>query len=361
MRNTGFNRGCPLPHPSVTLLHALLLVASAALLLPGCPTVAEQIDHLASQGRYQEVRDILRSSQVSAERELCAAHLGRAGFTWAIPDLVALSQAPTASSRLAAVNALSAFAGREAYTALLKRLGDSSDAVEEAADRILRRWWHESRDVVLEAASDSSSAVRAAAFSLLGRVGDAEALPHLLNALKSDDSPVVRRASARALGQLGLAAGAPALHLASISDTSTEVALEAAKALAALGGVVHNKRRLAMAPTTSPPELQAVATKLSQQLGQAIVQRRLVELVSVPWPAECSDQQQMLKAAAEAGSSTEVLFITMGREENRVTVRLKVVELSTAVVRLEKSVTDYVDETDSIIAESIDAFINNYK
>jgi len=82
----------------------------------------------------------------------------------------------------------------------------------------------------------SLTGVRSHAVWQLGRLGDASAVPALIQALRSDENEDVRWTAAWALAELGDAAAIPALEAASETDESDEVRSRAWEALRVLRG-----------------------------------------------------------------------------------------------------------------------------
>jgi hypothetical protein len=83
--------------------------------------------------------------------------------------------------------------------------------------------------------SDPSFQVRVQAAAVLGKLGDREAVPILIQTMMEDKHEMVRATCAEALGRLGDPAAKPALK-AALSDPSTAVRAQAEQALKGLSG-----------------------------------------------------------------------------------------------------------------------------
>jgi HEAT repeat protein len=81
---------------------------------------------------------------------------------------------------------------------------------------------------------DGSRKVRAQAAAVLGRMGDAEAVPALCRALSEDEAPAVRVAAAAALQELGDPGGVATLRAAASGDPDRRVREVAGLALGAV-------------------------------------------------------------------------------------------------------------------------------
>ncbi|MEA2251180.1 MAG: hypothetical protein QOG70_1422 [Solirubrobacteraceae bacterium] len=88
---------------------------------------------------------------------------------------------------------------------------------------------------LVAALSHSDATARALAAGKLAELGDPEAVPALVRALRADDDAHVREEAARALGRLGEAAALEPLLAALRDDPGDHVREEAATALGALG------------------------------------------------------------------------------------------------------------------------------
>lgn len=146
--------------------------------------------------------------------------------------------------------------------------GERCDAIAELA---------RSRDTragpaLMAAAGSASTLVAARATSGLGKLGDREAVPLLVEALRIDGRPQVRRAAAQALGLLADPASADALTRAG-SDEDLLVRSEAASALDRLQTVTRWEGRL-----RSPKEDDQVeAVHALVRLGPDVAVPRLID------------------------------------------------------------------------------------
>jgi HEAT repeat protein len=138
------------------------------------------------------------------------------------------------SVRESAVEALGRIGDAEAVPGLLEALHDADADVRWAAAAALERIGDAAAvPGLLEALHDADADVRWAAAAALERIGDAAAVPGLLAALR-DANAGVRRAAAEMLGQIGDAAAVPGL-LHALRDAEARVREAAAKALGQIG------------------------------------------------------------------------------------------------------------------------------
>lgn len=360
MRLTQIARGLRLRwRISVTACPVVLL----AVVLAGCGVTVEDIHRWGAEARYQQIRDALKGSQDENIQEACAIQLGRGHFEWAIPDLIALTHEPSPRVRLAAVQALGAYAGRDVYLAILQRLGDPNASVAESAERILRTWGSETYDVVMEALSDRSFEVRAAAAGLLGRMGGAAAGSALLRVAQTDQNPVVRREAVRALGRMKYAPAASFLYHMQATETANEVALEAGKALEAIGGFAYTQR-LAVAPPAASPGLEPLSLEVVNALRTGTAKARLCPVV--PWPLDPAVKVNQRSVASvlkslEGSDVDDLLVVVVGREDNRVVVNLERYRVAGQELVQSEKVVGYLTEKETLTQDAINAFIRNYK
>jgi HEAT repeat protein len=138
------------------------------------------------------------------------------------------------SVRESAVEALGRIGDAEAVPGLLEALHDADADVRWAAAAALERIGDAAAvPGLLAALGDADANVREAAAAALGEIGDAAAVPGLLAALR-DANAGVRRAAAAALGEIGDAAAVPGL-LHALRDAEARVREAAAKALGQIG------------------------------------------------------------------------------------------------------------------------------
>jgi HEAT repeat protein len=138
------------------------------------------------------------------------------------------------SVRESAVEALGRIGDAEAVPGLLEALHDADADVRWAAAAALERIGDAAAvPGLLEALHDADADVRWAAAAALERIGDAAAVPGLLAALR-DANAGVRRAAAEMLGQIGDATAVPGL-LHALGDADERVREAAAAALGQIG------------------------------------------------------------------------------------------------------------------------------
>ena len=141
---------------------------------------------------------------------------------------------------VAAVTALAVLRDRGAVPELLRIMGGESDRAARAAAAALSTLDHDLTAPTLIdrlVSPDSDTETKADAAAALGVMGDRDALPHLVTALRSGSVPV-RIAAARALGRLGcLGRGFVVPRLAEVleGEPSAEVMQVTARALGHLG------------------------------------------------------------------------------------------------------------------------------
>jgi len=151
------------------------------------------------------------------------------------PALLRLARTgSTAVERRAAVDALGLLGEPEAVPQVVRALRDPNMVVRRAALIALVRL-RASKEIprIVRLLQDESGGVRVLAAEVLGRFQDRRAVPALVRSLR-DPKWYVRQAAARALGAIGDARAVPALERAA-QDPRRAVAYVAALALRSLG------------------------------------------------------------------------------------------------------------------------------
>lgn len=111
---------------------------------------------------------------------------------------------------------------------------------------------------------DGATKVRARAAFVLARVGGAEAVPALRQALEGDRATAVRLAAAAALGRLGGRGAAAALRAAAVHDPDPRVRDAAQRALEE---VQRGARTVALSPVEGPAAEPAARARLGRALA----------------------------------------------------------------------------------------------
>jgi hypothetical protein len=150
-----------------------------------------------------------------------------------------------------------------AVPALIQALKDSDKDVCRNAAEVLGKIGKPAVPALIEAVKDSNEGVRRFAVVALGEIGDASAIPALIQALK-DSKEDVRFYSVTALGKLGDASAVPAL-IQALKDSDKDVCRNAAEALKSMGD-----------STTLPRKILAAAHVLPQKRIEVLAALRRV-------------------------------------------------------------------------------------
>lgn len=341
-----------------------LLAALASLVCLGCAVTEDDVHRWGAEARYQVIRDTLKAAHDERLKVACAVELGRGHFEPAIPELIRLTSDDSPRVRLAAVTALGAYAGRDVYMAILQRLSDPNDAVEEAAERILRTWGEESYDIVLEALNDRSFEVRAGCAALLGRMGGEVAGKALVGVAQHDPNPVVRRQAVRALGTMQYAKASSALWRIQVTDTATEVALEAGKALEAIGGVAF-PWSITFVPYQGSDPMALLGAAILEALQSEVSKRRLCPVVAWPLPKSgqpTGDQSPSCYFPGLANAKVDdVALVRVQGEGNKVVAILERYRVSENRLWQTETCVGYLAEPEKLIEECVHAFTQSYQ
>jgi HEAT repeat protein len=205
--------------------------------------------------------------------------------------LKALAKSDDADTRSQAAEALGALADPEAIGPLVDALGDESDKAADAAGRALVQVGTPAVESLLSYLQEEEHAASGAwrAASTLGEIGDAHAVPALIEALQNR-SLLTRRYAARALGQIGDPRALPALAIA-LRDEHKDVRSAATGALAAFGESALEA--VVAALRDKRPEARQMAAYVLGEIGS----RRAVKHLIV---ALQDRQRQVRESAARA-------------------------------------------------------------
>ncbi len=165
-------------------------------------------------------------------RWAAARALGTIGHKKAVPSLLKVLEDRDPNVRKAAVDALGQIGDHRALSPLVRQLADTSPEVRKAAIEALSRSGPAVIDLLLLAYQTAWQ--REAVVKILGTVGDQRVSDVLLQAL-TDYSPAVRREAAWALGEIGVVQAADDLYLRATVEGERAVRREASFALAKLG------------------------------------------------------------------------------------------------------------------------------
>jgi HEAT repeat protein len=339
------------PPPPRSALERRLLQRDLLALRPKLKgEAAAAVEELVSASRLLDgaLRD-LRSRSVLVQVRAADA-LGTIGGPDAVPHLVEQLDAPDRLSRLAAARALANLGAVDATPQILTALADVGPRAEDVAE-VLSRLGESAvpalrerlRDApsgeerrlaaavlgelrVLEAAgelratlSDPDPRVAAAAAAAVGRLGDVNALPALLQILGESDAPALREAAADALGAIDdPVAGASLIRALDAPQWGVRDA--AARALCALGdagveqlaaaldaisarGLAHAAGVLDMSDQLAPVIARAGLgdtglQRLVGRIANAGIRARLTELAGDEGALGCYAQRVLAETAA---------------------------------------------------------------
>jgi len=341
-----------------TTLPILLLLGTCTI---ACGTTADDVHRWGRRGQYERIRQVLSGQPAEPVRVAAAVEFGAGHCPFAIPDLVLLSRDASPRVRLSAVEALGRYAGREVYTAILERCGDDNQTVSDAAGRILRTWGDESVDVLIEALSDRNYRVRVAAVQVLGTMRDPRIGHHLVERAKRDDNSLVRREAARALADSGFAAARPVLYELSRCDPSPEVALEAERALARIGGFVFPFKVVVMPAANGSKDLAETADLLDRQLEEALVSRRLCEVLAVQSGGKPGVDASAAAAFGRLHKADQVVWGRVESTEGQLRLQLFRLDVASGKMLQQESADGYVDEGDSAVRTLVDQFLSRLR
>lgn len=339
------------------------LLASFVFLWASCGTTPDDIHRWGARGQVERVRAELRKAPNQENRVAIAVELGAAHFPWAIPELVALSQDPSADVRLAAVEALGQYAGREVYSAILERTADDNRNVVSAAERILRTWGSESVYVLLESLTHRDYRVRVSAVQVLGRMGDPTVGEPLMERARQDDHSIVRREAVKALGNLGFQDAKPLLYAIRYGDSNQEVCLEAERALKKIGGTVFGGT-IAVLPMVSPEEsLAPCVASLEARLRESIVKENLCDvLMTRPYSGQApEDANQMATEWGRQLEASQVAYVSAQREGNRVRLTITRIEVSSGRLLQQETLVGFQTDTASLVEELVGQFVQRFR
>lgn len=286
--------------------------------------IAERIqaaNRLARLGDIKAVVPLIDALTSAKELELkvkAAEALGELRDRRAVDALVAATTAPQPELRTAATMSLGLIGDHVAAEALFVAARDEQPAVRDAAIRSLSALGI-SLDKVSPDLSSSSWQVRAAAVATLARLGDRNAVPLIVSALRDSDSRV-RTEAARTLGQFNDPTATDAL-IGTLSDQSGDVRVEAAFAL----GRLKNSR--ALVPLASllndrDPRVSLAAAESLGRMGDPRATRVLLDsLASADWRVRSRATQVLARVASEGSLDQAVGPLARALTDNDPVVR----------------------------------------
>ena len=333
------------------------------LLVSACGTTASDVHNWGRKGQFERIRHELTVSPPAEVREAIAIELGNAKYPWAIRDLVLLSQDSSPKVRLAATEALGAYAGREVYSAILKRTADDNKKVAAAAQRILKTWGSESVYVLVEALSDANYRVRAAAAQVLGSLNDVGVAQSLMDRARQDEHSGVRREAVKALANLGATEAKPTLYFIKNTDSCPEVVLEAERALNRIGGTIFDLTMVVVPPVATSPKLEKIAQSLGQSIREALVAQNLCN-VRLEKPTKAMNPNTLETDAAvfsQTLGAEQVLFARLDAEGTEVHVTLTRVEVDTGKLLQQERETGLTTDAEGLVDKAVNHLINRFK
>lgn len=343
---------------SVRTSASKMLLPVLSVLLLGCATTASDIHSWGGSGDFDRIRQELTAHPAQDIRIAAAMQFGSANSGLVIPDLVGLSLDRSAEVRLAAVQSLGAYAGRQVYGAILQRCADDNREVSEAAEQILRTWGSESVEVMFEALNDKNYRVRAAAVQVLSRMTDARVGHHLVDRARLDDNSLVRREAVRGLGNLRFEPARKLLFSLKNTDPSSEVALEAEQALAKIGGQV-SRVKVVVAPIAALWKNKDAGV-LRERISQALVSAKVCDVLMPETEPAGTDRKAMCDWARVAGAD-QIVLVEMTRDKNRVNIRLSRLSVEESRLLQQEEATGYEGNMDRPLRDMVDLFIRRFQ
>jgi HEAT repeat protein/Na+/melibiose symporter-like transporter len=205
----------------------------------GSTEVRTALQHLAeaTPGRVRALRKLTRSSKVE-EREAALEELGDTSFTMAADEMVKALHDPLPRVRRQAAQALSRLRDAEsrgrATETLIEQLDAHPDFVEEETIDVLGELADaRALKVLVPMLKSPRSLVRRAASRALGRLGEMDAVPALIEAVGAVDDPDLRRTSLQALRRLEAREAWP-VFAECVLDSRASIRIAAADAIAEL-------------------------------------------------------------------------------------------------------------------------------
>jgi len=346
------------PRTTLTGITGILL---AVFIVAGCATTPKDVHVWGADGNFDRIRQELRQNPREDIRVAAAMELGKGNHVWGIKDLVTLSKDPSAKVRLAAVEGLGNYAGREVYNAIIQRTGDTSKLVARTAENILRTWGQETVEVLLEGLEDRNYKVRAASTMVLARMKDGRIAPALMQRLKLDDNSVVRREAAKALGNMGYAPAKPLLFQVKNKDASSEVAMEAEKALAKIGGPVTDLVIAVVPAFSSDGADNAIGKKITDALNAKLVKKQIGNIVRVfNFDVLGGDMVSMAMDAAQKVQAQQVMYARVKQQANMLEITLYRVDVNSGNVLQQEQKKGYESKAEGLIDSLVSLFISRF-
>lgn len=202
---------------------------------PGAVPIRQTLKPLLSINPrgVRALRKLSTSTDVE-RREHAIRQMERSGLSLGSSALVKALADPSPRVRRQAAQALAKIGDTTAGEALLQHLRRHPDLADEETLEALGGLHHpESVHLLVQYLTDHRAYMRLAAARTLGRLGDAQALAPLMNALADRDDPDLRRTALRSLRLLGRAECAPAVE-AALFDPESEVRAAAAETVGEL-------------------------------------------------------------------------------------------------------------------------------
>ena len=257
---------------------------------------AERLARLGDTKAVEPLIDALTGAKELQVRVKAADALGELRDRRAVDSLMTAAQAPEIEVRTAAVTALGLIADHAAAETLFIAARDNEPAVRGAAVRSLSALGI-SVEKVSSDLSSSNWQIRVAAVTTFGRLGDPNAVPLIITALKDTDSRV-RSEAARTLGGFSTPTATDSL-IGALRDQSADVRVEATFALG------RTKDSRALVPLTSlltdrDARVSLAAAESLARLQDPRATRVLIEsLSSADWRVRSRATQVLARVAGE--------------------------------------------------------------
>ncbi len=262
---------------------------------------AEQLIKFGDPKALEPLIAAITSTSDLSVRIKSAEVLGKARDRRAVEPLIVISSAKEPELRVAAIKALGLIGDPQATDALFAAANDSNEPVHKASIEALALLGISVERLAADLANPNWQ-TRVAGLSTMSKLGDAKAVPVVINVLKDSDARV-RAEAAQVLGVLrDKRAVDPLMNL--LNDPSVEVRIQATTAL----GYLRDNRALAVLTALLNDKDSRVSLAAAESLARMqdpkATQVLLNSLTSQDWRTRSRAAQVLARVATEGGGST---------------------------------------------------------